>query len=305
MQIASYSSTNQPFANNGINSSFFGATVSAGGAGSTEVITVSSPPVVQQFTVQPPPYTTTVSVQPPSITQVIDGVPTVIDFPPIQQQIVVTPPPIVTSVTVTPPSQQKTIVTPGGSATVKNAYESVGIVDGAPPKLVALVRPNVVAGAKHYALVPGNKVTFYSSNGPVSSTVKGVAGTYGDLELYYLNDSISGVQPVAIPTFAISAFTGRPIVTFGLVGSRSGPYNWTPAAVAMKIARVTASSGVWTATCTNPTLQSFLEPGDSGGPNFFTDTTTSILYYLGSTHEISSTFTVNVACPWASQINSL
>jgi hypothetical protein len=279
MVIQSYSSANQPFANNAVNPAFFGAKSQPG----------TIPPKSVQ--VQPPPYQTT--VQPPPFQTTVGGVP-----------ITVTPGPI--QVTVPVPVQTVALPSQGSSSVVRNQYESVGLVAGNPPKLCCLVRPNVVAAAQHYALQPGDTISFFGPNGVETATVKGVALTFGDLELYYLNAPVTSVNYALITSsLATQAYAGMSAISFGLVGSRqNAPYNWIPAATQSLISRVIpGTGGVWDATISAQPPGSYLEYGDSGSPNFIT--LGGQVYFIGTDRKVGSMLDVNMISPVVSQVNSL
>jgi len=278
MVIQSYSSANQPFANNAVNSAFFGAQ--------------SQQAAAQKVPVQitPPSYVATVT--PPPFQANVGG-----------ETVMVTPAPV--QVTVNPPPQTVMVDKPA-TITVRNLYESVGVVAGNPPKLCCLVRPNVVAAAQHYALKPGDRISFYSSTGVETATVKSVALTFGDLELYYLSANVTSVSPALLTSsLALGDYTGKQAVSFGLVGSRTqAPYNWTPAATQSTIARaLQGTGGVWDATITPQPAGSYLEYGDSGAPNFIT--LGGQAYYIGSNRKVGTSLDVNMVSPTIPKINSL
>ncbi len=228
-----------------------------------------------------------------------------VPVPPIKQVVTVAPPVVTLCVTVQPPSvSYQVTTTSAGTLVISNLFGSVGIVQLTPFRLVALVRPNVVAGALHYVLPIGSSIRFIGPNGYEDRFVASVAFTKGDLQLYYLDQAVSVVKPAPICTLGASALTNRNIITFGLIGSRAGDgAGWAPAAALNKIGRllVDANAGTWNATCSMLTFQ--LEPGDSGGPTFVVEDSGPT--FLGSTRKISSVYEINVAAPSVASINSL
>lgn len=306
MVITSYSSSNQPIAAEAPNPSFFGASSTAlSGTTVSTPVTLTPPPYTQSVTVQPPSFSTNVTIQPPKLTQTINGVSVTVDVPSIVVPVTVNPNPVTIPVTATPSPVTTTVSSTGQTTTVtKDAYESVGIVAGNPPRLCALVSKNIVAAANHYPLTPGMQVSFYGASGNQTTTVKSVAATYGDLELYYLNDPITAVSPANLLAFPAPTFFGKTAVTFGLNGSRTTPpFNWTPVAAntARVLFAVPGTGGIFSATLLSSGF--YIESGDSGAPSFVT--INGQIYYLGSTHKISSVYEVNMVNPWIDQIHSL
>lgn len=304
MIIAAYSTANQLILNGSLNPAFLGVSTQAGST-VTEQVPYTPPPVTQKVTVQPPDYVTTVTIQPDPVITVIDGQQVKVVLPPVTKTVTVTPPAIEQEVTVQPAditvSVQKT---QGGS--LANAFEAVGVVrtDQAWPRLCCLVKGNLVAAAHHYTLPAGSTITFYTGKGPITATVTGLAGTFNDFEVYRLDRDLAGsVAPAKIGTLrANAAYYNAKILTFGLLGSRNGPFDWIPVCGSNTIAKAVSSSAM--AVCVQRSSVT-LEPGDSGGPTFIQEADGSWTY-LGSTFGImTSTYNVNLAPCWASKLASL
>jgi hypothetical protein len=243
-------------------------------------------PTSQDVVFQPDPIQVPITVQVPSITQ--DGV--TVDFPPFTQIITVTPPPVTRSVPIL-----------GVSI---NPYECVGVIQTNPIRLCALIKPTLIALANHYPASPGEAVIFYGKNGVVTATIKELAATFGDLDIWRLQTPVTDITPARLASdMQIAAYISQPIVSFGLVGSRNiTPYNWIPVATDGRILRaIRGTGGVMTCTCMLLN-NSMTEPGDSGSPNFFM--WNSVPFYLGADRKMGSTFEVNMVHPWIAQLPS-
>lgn len=280
MVISNYTPANQPIVLGSLNPKFIGA------------VTVSTGPVqAQGETVAYPPYW--VTVQPPPLTKDIGGMEVKVDFPPVKIQV-------------SPPAKVVTVAVPA-KQTILNYFESVGIVDGNPIRLCTLVKPGLVAAAHHYPLSPGLNITFYGSGDKKQTAkIRGVANTFGDLELYTLDQQVNVVMPARLPPLlTASEYAGKETIGFGLVGSRkTSPYNWVPAASKFRLVRVTLErGGVWTATLTASDGKTYLEEGDSGAPEFVN--IGGDYYLLGVHRKIGSLIQTNMVAPWVNQINSL
>ncbi len=271
MIIQNLSLANELYVNGALNPKFFGVT--------------STPSESKTVTVTPAPVTTKVTVTPASIVQ--DGV--TVNFPPYTQEVTFQPPAV-------------NVVIPSTGGSLSNVFESVGVTSGNGQfRLVALVRPNVVAGARHYNNAPfspyiGLIVTF--ANGEQAKIVD-VVFTRDDFECYRLDRNITGIRPAPIAPLEPNAYTNREIVMFGLA-DKSRP-------VAGKTAiKYAFGSGVgWVATVGNKsTSPVVVQAGDSGSPVFIT--ANGAVQYLGSLGSISLTETkVNMACPHLAEISAL
>jgi hypothetical protein len=305
MIIKNASTTDQPFSSGVLNTNFFGVSSSATST-VQETVTIQPPPYERTLVVTPPPYTSDVYIQPPAIVQTIDGLSVTVTPPPIKQSVTVQPPPISQEVTITPPAYT-TVVTKSGSTVSKNQFESVGVVQTWPYRLTALVKPNVIAAALHYSLPIGAKVRFYTSKGFEERTVRSVAATFFDLQLYYLDAAVTAVQPAQILNQTDTIwYRGKTVVTFGLIGSRSDYSNWIPAAFRNGSIRTVGqvSMADYSVSCLMSSTTFMLEPGDSGSPSFILDN--NQYYFLGSTRKIASaTYEVNAAFSRLAVINSL
>ncbi len=269
MIIQNLSTANELFVNGSLNPNFFGVS--------------SLPSQTKTVTVTPAPIVTQVRVTPPSVIQ--DGV--TVNFPPYTE-----------NVTVQPPSVQVTIPSVGGD--LRNTFESVGVINpGGQIRLCALVRPNVIAAARHYNNAPyqsyiGMMVVF----GTQKSTIKAVVFTADDFECYSLDDPIDTVQPAPIAPI-VGDYAGREIIVFGLA-SASRP---VAGKTSLKYAFIGAAGGV--ATAGNRSGSSVVvERGDSGSPVFMV--VDNVVQYLGSMAAVNLTqFQVNMASPHAAKIRSL
>jgi hypothetical protein len=273
MQITNFTPANLPVFDQALNPNFFAAT--------------SDGQMVEHVVFQPPAILVPVHVQPPPITQDVGGQLVTQTFPAIDEMVTVVPPPII-----------RDIVKPGA---VVDPYESMGVVQGEPPRLCALITSRLVAAAHHYPI--SGEVWFYNQQGIVKASIKGSVAVYGDLEIYEI-DQVQSIKPAKLTSaLMLSQYAGLPTVSFGLIGSRLGPYDGKPAATRMKILRaISGTSGV--VTCTGVSVDgSYLEPGDSGAPHYFMFNDQP--YYLGSARKLGSTFEVNMIHPWANKIISL
>ena len=227
---------------------------------------------VKQVVVHPPPVT--VKTTPPS--QVVEGV--TVNFPPFET-------------TVQPPDI--TIDVPISAPTLSNQFQSVGLVMDVVPRLVCLVRPNVVAGARHYNPpmfsrgYVGKTVRFFAGDGTIEQAIiTKVAANRGDLEFYYLDHNIGVVKPASLSNIGPS-LAGVALTTFGLVGPRSNPGALT-AQAGRSLAKYAFANqdGTITATMGNKVgSPSVMEAGDSGSPSFFITTTGQALF-IGTTSTI-------------------
>lgn len=303
MILPKFTSADQPFVNGKLNPNFFGATKSSSDS-VTETVVIQPPPYEKTIVITPPPYTSDVYVQPPAVVEKIDGVDVTVSVPPIKQTITVTPPPITQEITVHPPSYTTTVTKPG--STKLTSKFAVGVVQTWPYRLCALIKPNVVVGAKHYSIPVGSKIRFYNETGYEEASVKKVAVSFYDLEAYYLDRDIRTVEPSPVfSTDNYSSLSRKEIVTFGLVGDRNPPYNsWVPAAAPALYARtLNVSAQDMTGVCAFQTPGSFLQPGDSGAPSFILED--GIYKFLGSNWKISTTYNINLASPRVAILNSL
>lgn len=279
MRLSSSSSSNEPLAGlDSINPQFFGA------------ITETTQTDTQSFWVSPQPISRSVTVTPAPVVQ--NGV--VVDFPPYTEEVWIQPP------------AKEVVIHIGGTSLLKNSFESVGVIQGGHLRLCALVRPNVIAAARHYNVAPfasyiGMTVKFVGSAGTETAKITRVAFTKDDFECYYLDKDISAVSPAVIaPLETPSFYSGREVVLFGL------------ASLAKPIAGKTKTnyafgqqSGAWTATGSNrvgsPVI---IEKGDSGAPAFLIANGSP--RYLGSMAAMNlSAWTVNLASPHAAAISAL
>ncbi len=271
MIIQNLSLANELYVNGALNPKFFGVT--------------STPSESKTVTVTPAPVTTKVTVTPASIVQ--DGV--TVNFPPYTQEVTFQPPAV-------------NVVIPSTGGSLSNVFESVGVTSGNGQfRLVALVRPNVVAGARHYNNPPfapyiGLVVTF--ANGEQAKIVD-VAFTRDDFECYRLDRNITGVRPAVIASLEANAYSGREIIMFGLA-EKTRP-------VAGKTFLKYAFGGAvsWVGTVANKsTSPCFVQAGDSGSPVFIVSG--GVVKYFGSLGSISLTETkVNIACPHSAEIGAL
>lgn len=271
MIILNSSLANELFANGGLNPNFFGVT--------------STPGESKTVIVKPDPIKQTVTVTPPSVVQ--DGV--TVNFPPYT-----------TEVTLQPPSKEIVIPSVGGG--LKNIYESVGVINPAGQiRLCALVRPNVIAAARHYNNAPfesyiGMHVAF--GQGEIA-TITRVVLTHDDFECYQLDRNITSVQPAHIAPLEPNAYTNREIIVFGLADAR----RVVAAKTALKFAF--GSGTGWVGTASNKTNQPLaVQKGDSGSPVFIV--ANGVVQYFGSLASINLTdLRVNMAPPHAAEIAAL
>jgi hypothetical protein len=303
MIIKNQTSSDLPFLDGKINPNFFGTTSQTTGT-VTETVLVQPPPYEKTIVVTPPAYTSDVYVQPPAIVQTVDGTSVTVNLPPIKQTITVTPPPVTQEITITPPAYTTT-VTKSGKTEVVNKFAAVGVVQTWPYRLCALVKSNVIVGAKHYSIPVGSKVRFYSATGYEELTVKSIAKSYYDLELYYLDRNATAVPTPVYDNQNWSLYPRQKIVTFGLIGDRSPPYgNWIPAALGGSIlgfAGIPLPDRAISARLDD--LQNGVQNGDSGAPNFILDG--GQYKFLGSIWRTGGSYLINAAAPRASEINSL
>lgn len=271
MIIQSLSASNELFVNGVLNPNFFGVT--------------STPSESKTVTVTPAPIVQRVTVTPPSIVQ--DGV--TVNFPPYSQDVTFQPPPV-----------QVTIPSVGGD--LKNIYQSVGVINpGGQIRLCALVRPNVIAAARHYNNSPyapyiGMTVVFTSGE---QAKITGVVFTRDDFECYQIDKNITGVQPASIAPLEPNAYSGREIIVFGLADQKRPVAGKT----ILKYAFGTSSS--WVGTMSNKsTAPVMVQPGDSGSPVFIV--ANAVVQYFGSLGSINLSETkVNLACPHVAEIGAL
>ncbi len=271
MIIQNLSISNELFVNDVLNPKFFGVTSTPS---ESKTVTVTPPPIVQRLTVTPP-----------SIMQ--DGV--VVNFPPYTQDVTFQPPPV-----------QVTIPSVGGS--LSNTFESVGVINpGGQIRLCALVRPNVVAAARHYNNPPyasyaGMTVVF--GNGELAK-ITGVIFTRDDFECYKLDRSITSVRPASIAPLEPNAYSNREIIMFGLADLRR------PVAGKTNLKYAFGNGVGWVGTVSNKsTAPVVVQPGDSGSPVFIT--ANGVVQYFGSLASVNLTETkVNLACPHSAEIAAL
>jgi hypothetical protein len=281
MLIANQSSANEPNAGDALNPAFFGTVTEHGGG--TKTIWVTPDPVEKLVTYQPPSV-------------IREGVR--IDFPPYTESVLLEAP-------------AKEVIIPGSGSIVRNAYESVGIINlGGQIRLCALVRPNVVAVAAHYdnaiyngggnwASYAGMPVHFIGSAGSQTAKMVKAAFVAADFLCYYLDQAITVVAPAAIaPPEPDSAYVGRSVVIFGLSGL-------TKAVAGTTALKYYFQNPPWLAQASNKTnapLQ--IEPGDSGGPCYITSNGTG--RYFGSMGSKNPTLiNINAATNWAKEIAAL
>jgi hypothetical protein len=271
MIIQNLSASNELFVNGALNPSFFGVT--------------STPSASKTVPVTPPPITQRVTVTPPSVVQ--DGV--TVNFPPYSQDVTLQPPPV-----------QITIPSVGGD--LRNTFESVGLINpGGQFRLCALVRPNVIAAARHYNNAPytpyiGMTVAFISGE---TAKITGVVLTRDDFECYRLDKNITGVQPASIAPLEPNFYSGREIIMFGLADQKRPVAGKTT----LKYAFGTSSSWVGT-TSNKASAPIMVQPGDSGSPVFIV--ANGVVQYFGSLGSVNLSETkINLACPHAAEIGAL
>ncbi len=265
------SAANELFVNGALNPNFFGVT--------------STPGESKTVSVKPAPITQKVTVTPLSVVQ--DGV--TVNFPPYTIDVVIQA-----------PAQDVTIPSVGGG--LKNVYESVGVINPAGQiRLCALVRPNVIAAARHYNNPPygsylGMQVAF--GQGEIANIVR-VIFTRDDFECYQLDRNITSVQPAHVAPLEPNAYVNREIIVFGLGALRRVIAGKT----VLKFAFGSLTS--WVGTISNKTNQPVvIQPGDSGSPVFIV--ANSVVQYFGSISTINLTETkVNIASPWVAEIAAL
>lgn len=277
MIVANFSLLNLPLLDNkAINPAFFGTTVIHGEGGKT-------------FWVNPAAVMQTVTVQP---------------FPVVQDGLVVEFPPYTELISVQPPAKQVTI--PGATDSLKSSYESVGVINPTGQiRLCALVRPDVIAAARHYNNAPyqpyvGMEVRFVGSLGTEVAKIERVIFTRDDFECYKLDRKIQVVAPAAIaPVESSISYAGRAVICFGLSDLTKPVATYTPLKYAFP------NGAGWVATGTNRAgSAAVIERGDSGSPVFIISG--GAPKYFGSFAAMNlTTFTVNMACPWVAEINSL
>jgi hypothetical protein len=276
MILLNLTAANEPFLAQAPNPNFFGATIQQGAGG-------------QSFWVTPPLIREIVTVQPPSIIQ--NGVQ--VDFPPYSDVVELQPP-------------AKQVFLPGSADVVKNAYESVGIInEGGQIRLCALVRPNVIAAARHYNNPPfapyiGLAVRFIGANGTQTAKIVKVVFTADDFECYQLDQAITVVKPAVVaPVEPDTNYVGRACTMFGLSSlvkpiAGIAPIKFSFSSGTSRTAQVSNK--------TNSPVQ--IQPGDSGSPCFII--VDGLPRYFGSLAAVNLTVTqINVASPWIPQINAL
>lgn len=271
MTILNATIANELLVNGALNPKFFGVT--------------STPSQSTVVSVKPDPITTKVTVTPPPVVR--DGF--TVTFPPYATDVVVQAPPV-------------DILVPSVGGDLKNTFESVGVISvNGQQRLCALVRPHVIAAARHYNNPPfasyiGGIVRF--TTGELASIV-GVALTRDDFECYYLDRPIATVQPAAIAPLEPNLYTAREIIMFGL-GDKVRPI---AGRTALKYAF--GNGPTWMATASNKVSQPLnVQSGDSGSPVFIT--ANGVVQYFGSIASINLTETkINMACPHSAEIAAL
>lgn len=92
----------------------------------------------------------------------------------------------------------------------------VGRVATDPYRLCTLVRPDLVALAKHYTPPNGSKITFFSPNGPEFTQISGFKA-FGDLLIARLTKPVESVEPVVCADLQ-TVKMGDPAADFLAVG---------------------------------------------------------------------------------------
>ncbi len=282
MIIQNQTLANEPNSGDALNPQFFGAITEHGGGSKTIWVT-------------PDPVEKLVTYQPPSVIR--EGV--WIDFPPYTESVLLEAP-------------AKEVIIPGTGSIVRNAYESVGIINqGGQIRLCALVRPNVVAVAAHYdnnqypgggnwASYAGMSVHFIGSAAAQSAKLVKAAFVAEDFLCYYLDQVITVVAPAVIaPPEPDSAYVGRSVVIFGLSGLTKAVAGTT----ALKYSF--ANGGTRTAQASNKSNSPVqVQAGDSGSPCFIL--VGGVPRYFGSLASINlSLIQINVASPHIAAIAAL
>ncbi len=271
MIILNKTVANDLFADGVLNPKFFGVTSTPS---QSKIVTVKPAAVVQRVTVTPTPI-------------IQDGVE--VKFPPYSQDV-----------TLQAPSIDVTIPSVGGD--LKNTFESVGVINpGGQLRLCALVRPNIIAAARHYNNAPfqsyiGMTVSF--GPGELAKIMR-VIYTQDDFECYQLDRNITSVQPASIAPLEPLAYTQREVIVFGLANLN------TPVAAKTFLKYAFGNGPSWVATASNkPTQPLVVERGDSGSPVFIV--ANGVVRYFGSLAAVTLTeIKINMAPPHAEDIAHL
>jgi hypothetical protein len=175
---------------------------------------------------------------------------------------------------------------------------SIAEVATNPVRLLTLVGPNLLAGARHYSPPAGVGVSISTASGPAVSVVTGIVRTYGDGQILRLKDRLDDrVKPSEIATLdEIRAGT-----RFVVVGLKGLPNN--PEIIAADVFPKTIySTGKMVKFSKTPAAN--IEDGDSGAPVFVKVGTKWKL--LGSIYSITPReFYVNLFAKYAAEIPAL
>lgn len=139
---------------------------------------------------------------------------------------------------------------------------SVAEVATNPIRLMTLVGPDLIAGAKHYSPPVGVAISISTPSGPAVSVVTGIARTYGDGQIVRIKDKLDErVKPAQIATLEEVKAGSRYIV----VGLKGLPNN--PEVIGADVFPKTIyATGTMVKFMKTP--EASIEAGDSGAPVF-------------------------------------
>lgn len=175
---------------------------------------------------------------------------------------------------------------------------SIAEVATNPVRLLTLVGPDLLAGAKHYSPPTGVGISIPTAAGPAVSVVTGIVRTYGDGQIVRIKDKLDDrVKPSEIATLEeVKAGT-----RFIVVGLKGLPNN--PEIIAADVwPKTIYATGTMVKFAKTP--QANIEDGDSGAPVFVKVGTKWKL--LGSIYSNTpKEFYVNLFAKYAAEIPGL